>query len=299
MSTSIFVTGATGFVGRHLFHMLEELSYDVHIGVRTASPYFPPEKTHYITTSYQSIATAIEAAKPEVILHLASFAQLGLKANEIKGMIESNITLTGHLAEAAVTHGVRGFINTSSYAQFGGTTSYRPNSFYATTKQAAENILYYYSLHKDLAVVNLVLYDNYGENDTRKKLLNLIKQALINQSPLDLTPGDQLINLLHVEDVCRAFTVALDHLLTRRLTDFHRYSVMADQTLSLKALVTKLEELSGTSVQVCYGTLPYRDSEIMIPREACERLPGFTPQITLDDGLRRFLAGTSPLQGEI
>lgn len=45
----------------------------------------------------------------------------------------------------------------------------------------------------------------YGENDKRPKLLNKLCQIAGTQQTLDISPGEQMLDLIHISDVCSAY----------------------------------------------------------------------------------------------
>ena len=53
-------------------------------------------------------------------------------------------------------------------------------------------------------VVTLKFFDTYGPADRRPKLLNLLLAAAATQVPLAVSPGQQMIDLVHVDDAVGA-----------------------------------------------------------------------------------------------
>lgn len=76
----------------------------------------------------------------------------------------------------------------------------------------------YYIEASGLRVITLKLFDTYGPDDPRPKLMNLIQRMAMDNQPLAMSPGEQQIDLVHVEDVVRAFMVASERLLAGEVT---------------------------------------------------------------------------------
>jgi nucleoside-diphosphate-sugar epimerase len=111
---------------------------------------------------------------------------------------------------------------------------------------------------------------------------------------LDLSPGEQLLELVHVDDVTEAFLQA--HRLLR--DDPHgaagrRYSVRSEEPLRLREVVAQLEAVLGIKVPVRWGSRAYRTREVMSPWRG-PLLPGWRPSVSLQDGLRRMVASDAP-----
>src|SRR5690606_40584249 len=92
---------------------------------------------------------------------------------------------------------VKYLINTSSYSQHVNQEHYNPNSLYAATKQAYEDILRFYSTK--LNIINLVLFDNFGPNDPRPKIMNLLYKSLVEKSTLLIDRKSTRLNSSHVK----------------------------------------------------------------------------------------------------
>jgi nucleoside-diphosphate-sugar epimerase len=63
----------------------------------------------------------------------------------------------------------------------------------------------YYADAAGIRAVTLSLFDSYGPGDTRKKFLRLLLDCLETNGELQMSPGDQVLDLAHVDDICEAF----------------------------------------------------------------------------------------------
>ena len=59
--------------------------------------------------------------------------------------------------------------------------------------------------------------------------------------------------------------------------------------LGLRKIVEMFLSLSNAQARIQWGGRPYRRREMMIPCDSIPLLPGWKPQVTLEDGLRRIL----------
>jgi hypothetical protein len=50
-----------------------------------------------------------------------------------------------------------------------------------------------------------------------------------------------------------------------------------------------MEQVSGRKAHINFGARPYRPRELMVPWSAGQRLPGWMPQVSLAEGLRRCI----------
>jgi nucleoside-diphosphate-sugar epimerase len=139
-----------------------------------------------------------------------------------------------------------------------------------------------------LRVVTLKLYDTYGPGDRREKLFTLLARASTSGSPLPMSPGDQLLELVHVDDACDAFLVAGERLLSGDVSGHESYAVPAQRRYTLREVVEVYCAVAGRKVDVVWGGRPYRPREVMVPWQGSP-LPGWRARIALPDGLRTML----------
>jgi nucleoside-diphosphate-sugar epimerase len=218
----------------------------------------------------------VHDASPEIVFHLASLFIANHREEDINALIYSNLLFGTQLSEAMVKTGALCLVNTGTSWQHFENEKYNPVNLYAATKQAFEDILKYYIESKKLKVVSLHLFDTFGDDDPRAKLMNLLNKTMETQIPLDMSPGEQKIDLVHVDDVVTAFIMAGSRCLEKKDNEHEIYGVATGEPVSLKTLVSKLEEKYGKKIPVNWGTRQYREREVMAPWTNYKILPGWS-----------------------
>jgi len=289
------ITGATGFIGSHLAHALADERWNVHAVLRASSDASiltrneNPITLHYHDGTLDGINEIMQRAKPDVVFHLAAFVQAKQhQPKDVGPLIESNILFGSYLLEAMRLQSVTKLINTATAAQHYGQQDYSPTCLYAATKQAFEDILTYYTQVHGLQAITLTLFDTYGPRDRRKKLLQLLQEAAATRRPLVLTPGEQMIDLVHVDDVVRGYMVAADLLLHGKVTGSPKFMLSSGRPIKIRELVNCFERITGSSLIVHWGGIPYQVREVMVPWNRGIPLPGWEPRISLEEGLKNL-----------
>jgi nucleoside-diphosphate-sugar epimerase len=291
------ITGATSFVGRHLVRALLERGWTVHALARPSptprwSLAAPGLVWHAYDGSLESVETAVAAGRPQVAIHLASVFRAEHQSSDITPLIEANLLLGTQLAEALVRHDCRLLVNTGTAWQHFQDRPYDPVNLYAATKQALQDILEYFVQAKQLRVITLKLYDTYGPEDDRPKILRLLQDAAATGKELALSPGEQRLNMVYIDDVSAAFLQATDRLMSGRCGGQESYAVAAAETVSLRELVGLVQEVLGRPIAARWGIRPYRAREVMVPWKG-PTLPDWSCRISLQEGLRRTLCMNS------
>jgi len=235
------------------------------------------------------MASRIRQIGPRVVFHLAARTQSRHEPEDVDPLVEANVAFPTELVEAMIRAGSRLFVGAETFWQSDGSGAYSPVCLYAATKQAFRDILKYYVEAEGLSALSLVLYDVYGPADPRDKLLNALAKAVLSGQVLSLSPGDQMIELVHVSDVARAFAIAGDRLDCGQAPGMQTYGVFGGQARTLKEIVGIFGEVAQASVPVQWGGRPHRPREVMQPYVGHPVLPGWRAQVDLRDGLREVL----------
>lgn len=288
----VLITGITGYIGSKLAQRLLP-DWEVYGLVRT------PLRTEYIESirekikllswdgSYESVEQAVMECKPDLVYHLATYYTGRHGGEDTPALIQSNIVFGGYLLEAMVSCGCKNLIYANTVMCHYQGEEYRPLNLYAATKRAFSDLMAYYADAGLLRTGTLVLSDTYGPGDHRPKILNLIRQAIQRNEPMDLSDGQQDYDLVYIDDVTAAFELAGKQLLEGRWNN-QTFQVCSDCPLSLKDTVEKMLEVNGLSFQGQWGQRPPAERDM---REAVRRyltLPDWNRKVSLEKGLSRF-----------
>ena len=290
----IVVTGASGFIGSALVSHLRALSADVHVIARQhsdASALPPTVSIHRHDGSTGDLVTALQRIQPDIVVHLASLFLADHTPEQVSDLVASNLAFGCQLLEAARLAHVRRIVNTGTCWQHFETEAVRPVNLYAATKQAFEALLDYYHDAYDISQITLKLCDTYGPGDRRRKLINILLEAAFSGNKLDMSPGEQILDLTYIDDIVLAYERAIALLMSAE-TKFSGKFLISGSRHSLQEVASIVEEVTGRQIDRTFGARPYRRREVMIPASGVEsRLPGWAPVFGLRAGLAQMLKG--------
>lgn len=286
----ILLTGATGYIGSQLTARLIAEGHDVAVLVRPTSKLDVLQsiisKVHVFIydNSYLSIYRALTDFKPEVVFHIASLVVAQHKNDNIEALVNSNVNFPTQLLEAMNQVGVKYLINTGTFWQHYQNQPYNPVNLYAATKQAFECMLEYYIQAHDFKAITLKLFDTYGPGDTRPKLFSLLREVARSGKELKMSPGNQLIDLVYIDDVLNAYTKMLKRITS--INGHELFAISSKSPLSLKKLVSIYEENIDCSLKIIWGGIGYRQREVMSPCTLINTPPEWIAKTNLDAGIR-------------
>ena len=293
----ILLTGATGFIGTNFVLNLHK-KYEIIALVRQSSDVSKIDKfckIYRYDNTIESIQKLFESEKIDGVVHIASLVLSG--KNEgllIKPLIDSNIVFGSLILEAFYNNPPLFFINTLSCFEFANSSTYNPANFYAATKKAFYDITKYYSYMLETKFAHLLLYDNYGKNDTRTKIFNLWKKIAQNGETLEMSKGEQKIDISHVDDVINGFDILIQLCLDNKIKNNQIYT-LENKRYTLKELASLFEKYSGLKLNIKWGAKPYRENEIFNPISAkdskeLKKLPNYKPKISLEEGIKMLIS---------
>ena len=294
----VLVTGADGFVGRHLSRHLRAAGDEV-IEAGGPQPDNAAKRPFAIdVTDAASVRAAIEEARPEAVIHLAGFSSVGKSYQEPGRVFAVNTVGTVHLLAALRDQapGARAVVVSSAEvygAVAAGTRATEehpmmPLSPYAASKAAAEVACFQMHRSTGLAVICARAFNHIGQGQNPSFVvpsfalqLDAIRRGAAE--PVirvgDLSP---IRDFSHVEDVVAAY-----RLLALRGAPGEAYNVCSGQGRTIQSLLEELVALSGVSARVERDEARVRPSELpsLVGDPAKLQRLGWSPSRTVTDAL--------------
>jgi len=289
----ILISGATGFIGKHLVKRLKKEHHIVCAIVRPSTDLDWLKKTgikfYVFNDNIDNLISFMQKEKFDGIIHLASLFLAQHESKSIKALIDSDILFGTALLEASVRSGVSWFINTGTFWQHYKNKEYSPVNLYAATKQAFEDIARYYMEVFPINFVTVKLNDTFGPDDTRAKVFNLWMKISKSGEALDMSAGKQIIDISYIDNVIDGYarmTTLLSQDKNKKLKG-QSFTTSSGRRMTLKKLAKIFGKVTGTKLNINWGRKEYRLREVMIPWTKGKNIPGWKPKISIEEGIKK------------
>lgn len=291
---NILITGAAGYIGSNLTKMLLTMQYQISIVLRKTTnttrlqPLLDQMAVYVDEDSIEHLSEFMKVRKIDCVIHLATEYITFHNTENVGKMLKSNIDFGVRVLEAMRIAGIKKILYSRTSWQHFQDVSYNPVNFYAATKQAFEDIMKYYTQAEGFSSLALEIFDTYGEYDWRSKIVNTFKRASYSQEEVCLSPGEQKLDFLYIHDVTAAFQAAIILIAEMEPGTEAERAIPSGQLHTLREVAAVFEQAYETSLNICWGALPYRPREIFRPVQNFHVLDNWAPSYMLYDGFRKM-----------
>ena len=293
----ILISGASGFIGCHLVERLKKEKYELFVIVRPSTDMnvwkgMINKKNVVVLEEREMLYHKIKEIKPFIYIHLMGVFYTKHNCMNITQLIDSNIRDSLVILDAVNEAGCKKVINTASYWQNKINREYSPVNLYAATKQAFETLMAYYVENENMSVITLTIFDTYGPEDRRNKILNTLYR-LKDGETLDLTSGEQKLYLCYIDDIVSGYLVAIETINELEGGKVLKYALRDKGTpVALKDVLMKAVDVWEKKVNLNFGAVERKKAEIDDPTDYGIVLPKWEAKVKLEDGLKKMIRKT-------
>ncbi len=268
MCMKILVTGATGFVGRHVVMELLARRHNVVAVARNLAraqemPWY--KKTKFVACDIHNLKDDLMKifGAPDILVHLAWHGVSDCKG---KFHLEENYPADYRFITGMVSGGIKHVLITGTCSEYGmqrgalsEETAPMPTTPYGIAKDTLRRDLEEFQAKQPFTLQWVRLFYMYGQGQNPKSLLPQLDYAIDHkEGTFNMSAGQQLRDYLPVEDVARFLALLCEH---------PEYSGIINccsgKPISVRHLVEQKIAQRGANIKLNLGYYPYRDYEPM------------------------------------
>ncbi len=292
----VSVTGGSGFIGSHVVDYLMADGHEV-VVIDTRSPHRPD--VGYFDADVTDLTNLTEAmAGTDAVFHLAAVANVNDAYADPVGTMEVNVVGTARVCEAARRNGLGRLVLASTvwvYSAASGDGPMREETplastgsehVYTASKIAAELVVTSFGELYGLPYTILRYGIPFGPR-MRKELAipQFLQRARSGEKITIHGDGLQFRNYIYVEDLAEAHVLALSEAGADQI-----FNLEGPAPVSIRHAAELACELTDSLAEIEY--IPARPGDYagrVISVDKADRILGWTPQMSFDDGMRRYV----------
>lgn len=326
---TVFVTGAAGFIGYHLSTLLLAEGfrvagydgmtdyYDVRLKQRRLamlmqSPNFT--MTEALLEDQASLQAAMEAAQPDIIVHLAGQAGVRYSLENPRAYLEANLVGSFNVLDLAREFHVKHLLMASTSSVYGANTEMpflethkteTPLTFYAATKKANEAMGHSYAHIYNLPITMFRFFTVYGPWGRPDMAPYKFTRGILEGEPIDIyNNGDMWRDFTYVEDLVRGIRLLIDAVPVRpespedieagdSLSPAAPYRIVNignSDKVKLLDFIEAIEDATGRKAIRNY--MPMQTGDVVATyadATLLKNLTGYAPQTNFREGVANFV----------
>ncbi|PZU91918.1 MAG: hypothetical protein DI527_11020 [Chelatococcus sp.] len=273
MLGTVLVTGASGFIGRHVARSCRARGSETVVLRRSGSTSAVVHGGRIVEVALDdevALRSAVRTIKPSVMIHLAAYG-VSPQDRDPYVMQRVNVDLGAALVRAAADCGSV-FVSAGSCAEYAEprrrerldeTSPLESGKLYGSSKAAGGLLSLAIATALAVPMRHLRLFNVYGPGEAAHRLLPSLASERATGRRVRLSAGLQVRDFIHVEDVAEGMLVAAERLISGTAKGATPLNLCTGVGTSVRDLVTlAAQALAIAPENLGFGDLPMRPDEI-------------------------------------
>ncbi len=292
MKMNVIVTGASGFIGKHLIEQLLKKNYEVY--ALSSHPLIDSSLSglHNIKISYDDWNVNLPNIPYEAFFHLG-WAGVDNKDKNNKELQLSNINSSVKALDLAYSLNVKKFIGAGTVAEYAlqeDLIDYKikqaPNDLYGACKTSCHYILESIARQRNQGFIWTIIPSSFGPGRSSDNILTYTIESLLKGESPRYGKLEQIWDFLYISEVARALVLILE-----KGKDNCLYGIGSGEFHSLKYYIEIIHSVIDSSIPLKIGEIKESKSAI----SSCVNIfklqqdTGFVPKVSFEDGIKKTI----------
>ena len=324
----VLVTGAAGFIGAYVAHILIGQGYEV-VGLDNLNDYYDPSlkvarlarlTPHENFKFYkadiadrEALETLFQTENFNRVIHLAAQVGVRYSLENPHAYVSSNVQGFANILESCRHHNIEHLVYASSSSVYGSNTRYpfsvshsvdHPVSLYAATKKSNELMAHTYSHLFGLPVTGLRFFTVYGPWGRPDMALFLFTKKIMAGQPIDVfNNGNHARDFTYIDDIAQGVVRTLDKVaapnphwdsnnpdVATSNAPYRLFNIGNNEPVDLMYFITCIEKAVGKKAKKNF--LPLQPGDVQktyADVAALEKFVNYRASTDIETGIKRFV----------
>jgi nucleoside-diphosphate-sugar epimerase len=254
LKKKILITGSTGFVGSNIIKLLLKENVYIYDILRNKNKNKIKIKDLKRNKNYSPIfykkfnelEQKLKKIKIDIVINCATYYTKKNDIKNIENLVKTNITFCSIILEI-LKNKIKKFINFGSMMEYSQGNNFSPENFYAITKYSFQKIEEFYKLRHNIKFYDLKLYETYGDNDGRIKIIPTIIKNYSQNINTKIVSKNLKMNFVHIESLIQVI-----HMIIFTKIKEGEYCIKNNKFIKISQLINSLNKKLKKRIKIKY-----------------------------------------------
>ena len=246
--SKVLITGSTGFIGDSILKFLIKKNFQVYAILKNNKKRKNKSYKNYHLILYKNLPELkkkLENYKFDILINCATLYSKKDDLETMLNMIETNISFFLIILKLTIKD-VKLIINFGSMMEHLRYKKIYYENFYSITKSTMHNIINLFTNKKKTKFINIKLFETFGENDQRQKIIPMIIKNYKNNKTIQIRPANLKLNFINVTSVVKVIS---DILLKKKFFSGD-YCLRNYKFINIKSLIISLNKVLKKKMKI-------------------------------------------------
>jgi UDP-glucuronate 4-epimerase len=312
----VLVTGAAGFIGSAVSAKLKAQGHEV-LGLDSISDYYAQNLkrmriAHFLTQNeieFEKVDIALldqfqevyKRFNPDAVIHLAAQAGVRTPNTRLTNYAGANLLGFTNVLQTVVESNTSIFLYASSSSVYGNNSTapysenernLNPTSFYGASKLANEIFVKSVLTNSSAKVAGMRFFTVYGPwGRPDMAYFRILTSVLTGEKFKLFGNGSIKRDFTYIDDTVLGIVALLDNVSKIEAGKPEIFNIGGGKPATIGELIIEIEGIAGSTVkQIALSEISGDVRETIANPAKLQEFTGFTPQISLENGLKHFYA---------